>query len=79
MTTTSSDVAHEEQIFFTLAEIDNQSEEQIFKREEQFRQYAKQWVANVEPPSLKTRVKDFTKTTEASSQMHEYEQSRIST
>ena len=62
MTTSSSDVADEEQIFFTQTDNYNESEEQTLERKEQSRQIAKQWAANEELPALKTSVKEFTKT-----------------
>ena len=61
VTTSSSDVADEEQIFFTHADDGKESEEQTLERKEQPRQNAKQWVANEETPALKTSVKEFTK------------------
>ena len=61
VTTSSSDVADEEQIFFTQADDGQESEEQKLERKEQSRQNAKQWAANEESPSLKTSVKEFTK------------------
>ena len=42
VTTSSSDVADEEQIFFTHANDDKESEEQTLERKEQSRQDAKQ-------------------------------------
>ena len=61
VTTTSSDVADEEQMFFTHADDGKESEEQTLQRKEQSRQNAKQWAANEESPALKTSVKEFTK------------------
>ena len=61
VTTSSSDVADEEHIFFTHADDAKQSEEQTLEREQQSRQNAKQWAANEELPALKTSVKEFTK------------------
>ena len=61
VTTSSSDVADEEQFFFTHADDTNESEEQTLERKERWRQNAKQWAANEESPVLKTRVKEFTK------------------
>ena len=61
VTTSSSDVADEEQIFFTHADDGKESEEKTFKRKEQSRQNAKQWAVNEESPALKTSVKEFTK------------------
>ena len=61
VTTSSSDVADEEQVFFTQTDNDNESEEQTLARKKQSRQNAKQWAANEESPALKTSVKEFTK------------------
>ena len=61
VTTSSSDVADEEQIFFTHADDGKKSEEQTLERKEQSRQSAKQLAANEESPALKTSVKEFTK------------------
>ena len=61
VTTSSFDVANEEQIFLTHADDGKESEEQTLGRKEQSRQNAKQWAANEESPALKTSVKEFTK------------------
>ena len=62
VTTSSSDVADEEQFFFTQeADKNDESEEQTLEQKEQSRQNAKQWLANEEPSSLKTCVREFTK------------------
>ena len=61
VTTSSSDVADEEQFFFTHADDSNESEEQTLERKERSRQNAKQRAAIEESPVLKTSVKDFTK------------------
>ena len=61
VTPSSSDVADEEQIFFTHADDAKELEEQTLERKEQSRQNAKQWAANEELPALKTSVKEFTK------------------
>ena len=61
MTTSSSDVADEEQFFFTHADDINESEEQTLERKERPRQNAKQWAVNEESPVLKTSVREFTK------------------
>ena len=45
VTTSSSDVADEEQFFFTHADDGKESEKQTFERKEQSRQNAKQWAA----------------------------------
>ena len=60
--TSTSEVADEEQFFFTQAANNDESEEQTVERKEQSTQNAKQWVENDEPSSLKTSMKDFTKT-----------------
>ena len=61
VTTSSSDVADQEQSFFTHADDSNESEEQTLERKERSRQNARQWAANEESPVLKTIVKEFTK------------------
>ena len=61
VTTTSSDVADEQQFFFTHADSSNESEEQTYERKEQSKQNAKHWEVNEELPILKTSVKEFTK------------------
>ena len=62
VTTSSSDVADEEQIFFTHADDGKESEERTLERKDQSRQNAEQWAANEDSPTLKTSVKEFTKT-----------------
>ena len=62
LTTSSSDVADEEQFFFTQADNNDESEQRTLERKEQSRQNAMHWVATEEPSSLKTSVKEFTKT-----------------
>ena len=61
VTTSSSDVADEEQFFFTHADDSNEYEEQTLERKEQSKRNARQWAANEESPALKTSVKEFTK------------------
>ena len=61
VTTSSSDVADEEQFFSTHADDSNESEEQTLERKEQSKRNAKQWAANEESTALKTSVKEFTK------------------
>ena len=61
VTTSSSDVADEEQIFFTHANDDKESEKQTLERKEQSRQDAKHWAANEGLLDLKSSVKEFTK------------------
>ena len=60
VTTYSSDVADQEQIFFTHADDYKESEETL-ERKEQSRQNVKQWTSIEESPALKTSVKAFTK------------------
>ena len=62
--TTSSDVADEEQFFFTQTDGEDDIEEQAFGRKEQSHKIAIEWVANEEPTSMKPIVKEFTKPTE---------------
>ena len=61
MTTSSSDVADEEQFFFTQADKNDESEEQTLERKEQSKQNEKQSAENKESSALKTSVKEFTK------------------
>ena len=61
VTISSSDVADEEQFFFTHADDNDGSKEQTHERKDQSRQNPKQVVANEGPSSLKTIVKEFTK------------------
>ena len=61
-TTSSSDVADEEQFFSTHADDSNESDEHTLERKKKrWRQNAKQWAANDKSPVLKTSVKQFTK------------------
>ena len=59
VTTSSTEVADEEQFFFTQDNKD-ESEEKTLEQKEQLRQNAKQWAANEESPALKTNLKEFT-------------------
>ena len=61
MTTSSLDVADEDQFFFTRADNDTELEEQTLQRKEGFRQDAIEWVASKELPTSRTNVKDFKK------------------
>ena len=61
VTTSSSDVADEEHVFFTQTDNDIESEEKTLERKDQSRQNAKQWAANEESPAFKTSLKEFTK------------------
>ena len=61
VTTSSSDVADEEQVFFTQTDNDNESEEQTLDRKEQSKQNPKKWAINEQSPIMKTTVKQLTK------------------
>ena len=61
VTTTSWDVADEEQFFFTQTDGQDETEEQILQRKKQSRQKAAEWVVNQEPPSMKPKISEFTK------------------
>ena len=61
VSTSSSDVADEEQFFFTQAGSQDETEEQILQRKEQSQKKAAEWVFNQEPPSMKPSFKEFTK------------------
>ena len=61
VTTSSSDVADEEQIFFTQTDNNIESEEQTLERKAQSKRNERQWAATEESPELKTSVKKFTK------------------
>ena len=63
VTTSSSEVAEEEQIFLTHADDAKESEEQTLERKEQSRQNAKHWATNEALPTLKTSGKEFTNIT----------------
>ena len=61
VTTSSSDVADEEQLFFTQADNNDEAEEQTLERKEQSKQNAKQSEMNEQTPVLKTSLKESTK------------------
>ena len=61
VTTSSSDVADEEQFFFTQADSQDETEEQIQQRKDQSQKKAAEWVVNQEPSSMKPSIKQFTK------------------
>ena len=61
LTTSSSGVADEEQLFFTQADGQDETKEQILKRKEQPQKKAAEWVVNQEPTSKKPSIKEFTK------------------
>ena len=61
VSTSSSDVADEEQFFFTQTDGRGQTEEEILQREEQSQKKAAERVVNQEPSSMKPSIKEFTK------------------
>ena len=61
VSTSSSDVADEEQFFFTQPDSQDETEEQILQRKEQSQKNAAEWVINQELSSLKPSIKEFTK------------------
>ena len=67
VTTSSSDVADEEQFFFTDTDNQDETEEQILRSKEQSREKAVEWVVNQEPCSMKPSIKAFTKIDENTS------------
>ena len=81
VSTCSSDVADEEQFFFTQADGHDETDEQILQRKEQSQKKVAEWVVNQQPSSMRLGIKQFTKidgnTTSSfvngSKQMHEYE------
>ena len=75
VSTSSSDGADEEQVIFTQADAQDETEEQIPHRKEQSQKKAAELVVNQEPSSMKPSIKGFTKIdgNMESRQMHEYE------
>ena len=61
VSTSSSDVADEEQFFFTQPNSQDETEEQILQRKEQTQKNAAEWVKNQELSSLKPSITEFTK------------------
>ena len=61
VSTSSSDVADEEQFFFRQADAQDETEEQILQRKQQSPEKAAEMVVNGEPSSLKPSIKEFTK------------------
>ena len=61
VTTSSSDVADEEQFFLAQTDGQGETEEPILQRKEQSGEKAAQWVVNQEPPSMKPSSKQFKK------------------
>ena len=61
VTTSSSDVANEEQFFFTHTDDQDETEIQILQRKEQSHEKTVEWVVNQEPSSMKPSINEFTK------------------
>ena len=61
VTTSSSDVADEEQFFFTQTDGQDETEQQTLPQKQQSREKAAEWVVNQEPSSIKPSIKEFTK------------------
>ena len=60
VSTSSPDVADEEQFFFAQPDSQDETEEQILQKKEQSRINAAEWVLNQELSSLKPSIKEFT-------------------
>ena len=60
VTTSSSDVANEEQFSFMQADGEDETEKQILQRKEQSRKNATEWGVNQESSSMKPSIKEFT-------------------
>ena len=61
VTTSSSDVADDEQLFFTQEDGEKEIEEQMLQRKTQSQRKTTEGVANEESSSLKPSIKEFTK------------------
>ena len=61
VSTSSSDVADEEQFFFTQTNSQDETEEQILQRKEQSGEKAAVWVVNQEQHSMKPSIKELAK------------------
>ena len=61
ITTPSSDVADEEQFFFTGIDGQDETEEQVLKRKEESQEKAAEWLVNQESSSMKPSIKEFKK------------------
>ena len=61
VSTSSSEVADEQEFFFTQPDSQDEIEEQILQREEQSQKNAAEWVVNQELSSMKPSIKEFTK------------------
>ena len=61
VSTSSSDVADEEQFFFTQPDTQDETADQTLQRKEQSQKKAVEWVVNQELSSMKPSIKEFTK------------------
>ena len=61
VTTSSSDVADKEQVFFSQADGGDETEKQTLERKEQSCKKATEWVGHEEPSPMKPSIKEFTK------------------
>ena len=61
VSTSSSDVADEEQFFFTQTDGQDETGEKILQRKEQSRKKAAEWVLHQEQSSMKPSIKEITK------------------
>ena len=61
VSTSSSDVADEEQFFFTQPESQDETDDQILQRKGHSQKKPAEWVANQELSSMKPSIKEFTK------------------
>ena len=61
VSTSSSDVAVEEQFFFTHSDSQDETEEQILQRKEQSQKKPAEWVLNQDLSSMKSSIKEITK------------------
>ena len=61
VSTSSSDVADEEQFFFTQTDGQDETGEKILQRKEQSRKKAAEWVLHQEQTSMKPSIKEITK------------------
>ena len=75
--TSSSDVAEEEQVFFTQVCGENETEEQILERKEQSRKKTAEWVAHEKPSSMKPKIKNSQRLTETPRRTPYTESTRI--
>ena len=75
VSTSSSDVADEEQFFFTQTDGHNETEDEILQQKQQSQKKAAEWEVNQEPSSMKPSIKQFTLRRTPSTELkevHEY-------